>query len=350
MLKLRQALKDFYKGYDVYILPVLKFLIALALFYYINSSIGYMEMLNSMFVVLILSLICAILPINGTVVFGVALIILHCFGIGMEAGLFSVCLYLVLVILFLRFSPKDSIAVLITPLAFSFGIPAVIPISLGLRGKTSSAVTAVCSVISYFFIKYIPFAAAMKEADELSSLEQIQEIMKALTDNNEMLLYVIVFVAILLIVHLIRRQLMTYGWLVSILTGGGLYIFLSAAGAYCLEMETDLVNLIIGTVISIVIALVIAFFFISVNYKASRYMQFEDDDFYYYVKAIPKNKTIDYEEEPDEIMEYFESEKEEDFHPYEEAKHIKDEPTTVIPEDISTLLKNNINDIYNEQK
>lgn len=44
------------------------------------------------------------------------------------------------------------------------------------------------------------------------------------------------------------------------------------------------------------------------NYKGSQYLQFEDDDYYYYVKAIPKNKSDEFYDEydmEDEDEEYF---------------------------------------------
>ena len=292
----------------MYLLPALKFLLGFVVFYYINSSIGYMEMLNSMFVVIILSLVSAIIPLGGTVVIGMALIVLHSFGIGVEIGFFALCLYLVLIILFLRFVPHDSIAMLLTPLAFFLNIPSVIPISLGMTRKASAALTSVCSVISYFYIRQMPTIVQIKEAGELSGLEQLKELMNMMTGNSELLLYIITFTVVTLIVYLIRKLLTVFGWLTSILVGTGVFILLIGLGSVFLEFEVDILNLVIGCVVSAAVSLIIAFFLFSVNYKGSRYLQFEDDDYYYYVKAIPKNKPVNYEEEPDEAEEYFNTE------------------------------------------
>lgn len=62
-----RKLKEFYGSCSGIVLPIVKFLLALAVFRGINSNLGYLKMLNSMYVVLILSLICAILPLNGMV-------------------------------------------------------------------------------------------------------------------------------------------------------------------------------------------------------------------------------------------------------------------------------------------
>ena len=40
--------------------------------------------------------------------------------------------------------------------------------------------------------------------------------------------------------------------------------------------------------VSVVIALVYTFFAFAVDYTRTEYLQYEDDDYYYYVKAVPK--------------------------------------------------------------
>ena len=69
LIELKEKLKEFYGSCSGIVLPIVKFLLALAVFRGINSNLGYLKMLNSMYVVLILSLICAILPLNGMVFF-----------------------------------------------------------------------------------------------------------------------------------------------------------------------------------------------------------------------------------------------------------------------------------------
>ena len=76
LLELKQKIKSFYSEHDVMLLSVSKFLLAFVLFQGINGSMGMMEKMNNIFVVLILSLICAVMPINAMAVIG-------CFMIGL---------------------------------------------------------------------------------------------------------------------------------------------------------------------------------------------------------------------------------------------------------------------------
>ena len=63
LLEIKQNIKRFYGEYEVYILPVLKFALAFVYFLWINSNMGYMKQLDNIFVILVLALVCAILPV-----------------------------------------------------------------------------------------------------------------------------------------------------------------------------------------------------------------------------------------------------------------------------------------------
>ena len=57
LLEFKQKIKGIYAQYEMYLLPLLKFVLALVYFIWINTNMGYMTALDNIFVVLILSLI-----------------------------------------------------------------------------------------------------------------------------------------------------------------------------------------------------------------------------------------------------------------------------------------------------
>ena len=48
------------------------------------------------------------------------------------------------------------------------------------------------------------------------------------------------------------------------------------------------ITILVGSIISCVIAFVIQFLFFNLDYSRTERLQFEDDEYYYYVKAVPK--------------------------------------------------------------
>ena len=49
-----------------------------------------------------------------------------------------------------------------------------------------------------------------------------------------------------------------------------------------------MITLIIYTVISVVVGLVLEFFVFGGDYTRTERLEYEDDEYYYYVKAVPK--------------------------------------------------------------
>mgnify|MGYP004713966527 CR=1 FL=1 len=86
LLELKQKIKNLYGQYEIYILPVLRCILAFLYFTWINVNMGYMSQLNNIFIVLILALICSILP-SGVMIFaGFALMIAHGYALGAEVA------------------------------------------------------------------------------------------------------------------------------------------------------------------------------------------------------------------------------------------------------------------------
>jgi len=63
--------------------------------------------------------------------------------------------------------------------------------------------------------------------------------------------------------------------------------------------------MILGTVISMLLVFVAQFFRVVLDYTSVEHVQFEDDDYYYYVKAVPKVKYDIGKKPKSMIMELF---------------------------------------------
>ena len=183
LLEIKQNIKRFYGQYEVYILPVLKFVLAFAYFLWINSNMGYMIQLDNIFVVLILALVCSILPVSVMMFLGFALMIGHCYAVGIETAGFMLLLILLMLILFLRFSRSQNLAMILTPLSFGFGVPALMPIGAGLLGSALSALPAGCGVVIYYFIRFVHAQSAALSDPAAEITEKLKLISDGLVHN-----------------------------------------------------------------------------------------------------------------------------------------------------------------------
>ena len=85
LLEFREKMKLILGKYDIYIFPVLKFILALAAFMMINSNMGFMGRLKNPGILLILALLCSFLPINMIAILGAVLILAHAYALSLEA-------------------------------------------------------------------------------------------------------------------------------------------------------------------------------------------------------------------------------------------------------------------------
>lgn len=289
LLVAKQVLLTIYSKYEVYITPLLKFLLALVTLVMINSRLGYMETLNRMTVVLIVALMCSFMPMNFIVVMGAAFSLLHLYAFSLECAAVIGAGFLLLFLLYLRFSPKDTVVVVLLPLCFLLRIPYVIPLSMGLIGTTASAVSVACGVIVYYMLHYVTqnttVIAAMTDEEKLSKFKFIID---GLIRNREMVVTLVAFAFTVIIVYLLRRLSMDYAWTIATTAGAVVNIMVLLVGDLIFEINQSLLSVILGTIISYLLTLVLQFFVFYVDYSRTEKVQFEDDEYYYYVKAVPK--------------------------------------------------------------
>ena len=295
LLYIRDTIKGFFGRFDGYIRSGLKFLLCLVVLLSINGSLGYMERLKSTPVVLIISLLCSFLPANIIVFFAALFVAAHSYGVSLECAVIVTVLFFLMFLLYYRYSPKDTLAVLLTPLCFFFKIPYLMPLVFGLVGTPLSAISVSCGVVAYYVIRYLSenFSVITAMTDE-NTVARFRFILDGMLKNKEMMVMAIGFSATVIVVNVIKRFYFRYAWPVAIFAGSLTDILVVAIAASRTGAKISGGLLILESLISMLIAFVIKFFIFTVDYEKTERVQFEDDDYYYYVKAVPKIKSRQY--------------------------------------------------------
>lgn len=289
LLVIKQMLMMIYSKYEVYITPLLKFLLALVTLLLINSRLGYMESVTKLTVVLIVALMCSFMPMNFIVLMGAVFVLLHLYTFSLECAAVMGAGFLLLFLLYLRFSPKDTVVVVLMPICFLLRIPYVLPISMGLVGTPASAVSVACGVIVYYMIHYVTQnATAIAAMTDEETAAKFRFIIDGLLKNREMVVMIAAFAITVIIVYLLRRLSMDYAWTIAMIAGAVVNIMVLLVGDLIFDINLSLLSVILGTILSFLIVLVLQFFVFYVDYSRTEKVQFEDDEYYYYVKAVPK--------------------------------------------------------------
>ena len=268
LLELKEKLIRFYGKNEIYVKPAIRFVLALFTFLVINNSIGYMKLVSKTPVAVILALVCSMLPVNGLIAIAALVVLADLYALSIEVCLVGLLMFAIIYFIYFRFSPKSGINAVLTPVCFKLHIPYAVPVGSGLLSEAYSVVSVACGTVIYFFIHGVSEnASALSDAAEEtdSSVSKVVVALNQLIGNKEMYLVLGIFIITTLIVYVVRKLDIEHSWTVAWASG------------------------ILFEVISGVIAMIIQFLFFNLDYSRTERLQFEDDDYYYYVKAVPKS-------------------------------------------------------------
>lgn len=289
LLVAKQYIKNFISKYEVYLKPILKMILSLISLMMINGKIGYMHKLDNISLVLIIALMCSFMPMNFIIFVAAAFIVLHLYALSLECAAIALVIFLVLFLLYFRFSPKDTLVILLTPMCFVLKIPYAIPLAMGLLGTPASAISVGCGVmVSYLISYFAESATALSGMDADDIVTKFRFIIDGFIDNKGMVLTIAAFAVTIILVYMIKRLAVDHAWTIAIIAGAIADVMILLVGDLIFDTNVSIVGIIIGTVFSALIVKVVEFFAFHVDYSRVEKVQFEDDEYYYYVKAVPK--------------------------------------------------------------
>lgn len=289
LLEIRSILQRFYSKYSAYIIPCVKFIMALTAFLGINLNVGAHAIVKNPLVSMGLALICAFLPWNVMVVISAILLLFNFFAVSIETMIIAGVLLLFMLLLYFSFSPGNAVILILTPLAFAFKIPYVIPVVVGLIQTPIAAIPVGCGVMIFYMIQYVKNNSMLITSAVTDSISQkIMFAVDNILKNQEIYLYIAAFALVICIVYLIRKRSWDYSWIMAVIAGAVSNMIILLIGDFVLDIQVPIFNLILGNLLAIIICTVLSFFLFNLDYSAAEYAQFEDDEYYYYVKAIPK--------------------------------------------------------------
>lgn len=288
-LVLKERLKSFYGKYDIYVNPFIKFIYGAAIFFMMNQNIGFMEKLNSPVIALVLALICSILPYGAISCLAAVVMLLHLYGLSFEIALICFVFILVISVLYFSFQPGDSYLVVLTPMLFVLKIPYLIPLLVGLSGTLMAIIPVSCGVFIYFMLTYVKQNAGVVTSEaSLDITQKYAQLMKSMVSDKMMLIMIAAFAAAICVVYIIRRLSIDYAWIIAIAAGTITQLIVIFIGDMMVDVTVSIGQILFGILVSVLIAGIYDLFVFSVDYTRTEYTQFEDDDYYYYVKAVPK--------------------------------------------------------------
>lgn len=293
LFEIRAKLTELYQKYSFGILTACKFFLLFFAFSEIKSSVGYFEALSKNSVIFLLSVLCSLLPSALTVLIVLFYLVLQLWKASYLMSLTVLVVCLILYCFFLRYTPRYGSVVVAMPLLRKIGFPYLLPLSMGLFGNLFTIIPTCCGVFVYYLIAIIRenIVTLQQMADADNPLVMYMEVIDKLVKNPAMYLTMFLYALVIVVVYFVRRLNMDYAFEISIGVGTGVMILGYIIGTLKYDMGVSLVSVLLSSLVSALLVYLFLFAYRVLRYAAAENVQFEDDDYYYYVRAVPKIKA-----------------------------------------------------------
>jgi len=289
LIEIKDKISAFYAKGGVIINHVLTFVFAFLSLFYVGKQIGFGSVLSNPLICFAVALVLAFLPVNATVVVTSLFVIINLFSLSIELAIIATIILLVAYLVYFRFAPKTGFLLLITPLLFYIKMPYLLPIVAGLTVGLSGIIPLICGTFIFYVINFgASYSNAITTLDLDNIIQNVTFIFDSVIKNTQMIIIMVTFSVTVLVVYLIRKLSVKYSWIIAIIAGCVLDAMIQMIAFTAFGIEFNVLNMILGHVVAVIAGLLMHLFLFSVDYSATEYVQFEDNDYYYYVKAVPK--------------------------------------------------------------
>ena len=289
LLIFKEKIRLIYGKYSMFILPIFKFALILVALILMNINIGYLDILKNPFFIFIIAVFCSVLPFSAISVILSIYLLSDMFSVSIDMFLLIGIYLLVIGILYYGFKPGNSYLIVVVPLLFTLKIPYVLPIVLGLGTGILTVIPLSAGIILYYLLLYVKNNIGTLTNGITSDLSvRYFQILNSILSNKIMYIMLLAFALSLVVVYLIHNLSINYSWEIAIVSGMVSLLLFIFMGEFIMNITLSIMELLFGLIISLVLAYIYKFFIFNIDYTRTEYTQFEDDEYYYYVKAVPK--------------------------------------------------------------
>ncbi|MBO7364779.1 MAG: hypothetical protein J6Z23_04015 [Lachnospiraceae bacterium] len=289
LLRVREVFKSFYGTYSPYIDGLVKFAVSMAVYMTVIYHTGYNTAVSNPFIAVILGLISAFLPVSAISVITAALLMAEFISVSLELTALTAVMFVFMMLLYFIFKAGDSI---LMPLVMTVCLwnmsPLVLPIALLINPAQVIVVAFGVLVYGIIIVVRRDLSALAAATSSMSMGGRINLVLSDLFSNTRFLLILAALVLTVLIVTMFKRSKANYAGLVGFVVGNLIYLILFIFGSYILNITFSPVSFAAGFVLGILAGFVILFGVQALDYNRCEEVSFEDDEYCYFVKAVPK--------------------------------------------------------------
>ena len=297
----RDQIRTLFGKYELVVERVWNGLVTLFSLIVMNQQFGYAAVLKSTWIVLAVSVLCSFISMNVIALVLCLCLLIHLAYLSTQVALVT-GLLLVLSYFFCRaYQAKQMYHLVGLPLFYQLHQPFVLPVEAALMGSSCEVTGIIAGSVLSFFLRQVRDNGAALVDKSMTVMDVIQ---KEVFGNQIFYVYMIAMVTMFVVIAQIRIRAIRYAWILSVVYGILAEFVIMLSGYLLLGSKDRIPTLILSNLFALAVGIVTNYLFQDLDYSRIEKLQFEDDDYNYYVTAIPKiqltEKTLEVKRITDE--------------------------------------------------
>lgn len=282
----RNNIKELYHVHGVKMKSMYQIILMLSALFVVNSAVGTISILKNPVISIVIALIAGMLPLNlGILIIG-CVTIAHVFKISMFVALLCFAILFLAGIMSIRMAPDHKYVGIVAFIVSSLGGAFATPLILAVSSTVSGVVPMISGIVCYRVLNLLKQSKELLM--EMSAIDGTLEFLKIVAADKQLFVIIVVSMVTYITVVLIKVTDADHSWKIALFTGAGINLGLVFLLNILFGSKVSIISVLIVTVIGLVVGLLIEFFIHNVDYQATQVLNFEDDEYFYYVKAVPK--------------------------------------------------------------
>lgn len=286
-MEIRDRIRGFISRHEAWVSRIWHGVLCLIAFLVIDAKFGYVKALTHPALAIVIAALCAFAPVSASTVVVILFLLFQLVALDAGIALFVLVLVVISWIACSVYHAGHKENLIGMTVFQTLRLPLLLPTEGGLLCSINEVTSVICGSILAYYLKAVSENTALI-TDDTDPVSAIDLLISDLISNPMFYLYLSACIAAFLVAYLLRCTDMDHAWLIaltfSVLAG---FVILLGADLF-LGRFSDILSLSIGSAVSYLIGLLTMYIFRDLDYTRVERVQFEDDDYYYYVTAVPK--------------------------------------------------------------
>ena len=291
LYEIKNRIDDYYQKHPTLSGLVVKFVLAIVVLFLLRANIGFHPILSNVFFVILFAVVCAFVPIKLVTLALVAYATVQIFSLSTGLGVLACILFVIMYLIYFRFDEKTGYAIVLVPLFCIIKLPFLVPAVLAVTAGVGSVISSMLGLLFYYFIHYMQMnTAVFMGAADNTELTKISMALSGLFSYREMWYSMACVLIAFFVVYYLKKININKSGYMAIAIGTGIYLILTLiSNLMCGSMTYNkLTWIVFGSILTCILAILASDLLLPLDYSRTELLEFEDEEYKYFVRAVPK--------------------------------------------------------------